>query len=142
MSSLPSGLPETVGLDEDIARFIRCSKYVRANQTIKHNAFLPAPDNDTSTFRINGLNNEEVGAIAVEHVKEKAKNGAAVCKAKVIAQAELLLVPEEPPFQHANIRGWAMDEDDAAKKSKRMEQAQKLAEESKFMNWEIQYVPS
>jgi len=134
--TLASSFSQAIDGEESMARFLRQSSYVaKSKERIKHTAFLPAPDNDTSVFRIDELQPTDVQAMAVEHVKERSKNGAAVFKAKVVTDAKLKVVAKEPPPRHANIRGWSMNDDPQMKKSERKTAAMDLAEESSWMNW-------
>lgn len=133
---LPSGLSLSIESGETIARFIRQSNYVaQSTGRIKHSAFLPAPDNDTSTFRVRDLSEQDIRELAVEHVQERAKNGAAIFSASVVAVAKLYIEAKEPPNRHANIRGWSMSDDRELRKSERKTAAMALAEESKWMHW-------
>ena len=96
--TLASSFSQAIDGEESMARFLRQSSYVaKSKERIKHTAFLPAPDNDTSVFRIDELQPTDVQAMAVEHVKERSKNGAAVFKAKVVTDAKLKVVAKEPP---------------------------------------------
>ncbi len=120
---------------ETLARFLRQSRYKNSSGRIKYNAFLPAPDHDTSVFRVQGLSKEQIKAIAVEHVNERSKNGAALFSANLVAKAKLQILSHEPPPRHANIRGWSMNEDPELSKSERNAAAMILAEDSKWMDW-------
>jgi len=52
MGTLPSGLPEYVGDDEDLARFLTQSNHFSASR-VKPSAFLPNPKyTNTSIFRM------------------------------------------------------------------------------------------
>ena len=53
MDVLPSGLPEAIADDEDLARFLTSSGHLSASMgTAKSAAFLPSPkDRETSVFR-------------------------------------------------------------------------------------------
>lgn len=134
--SLASGLPQLIDSKEQAARFLRQSSYVvKSSGRIKHNAFLPAPDHDTSVFRIEGIDQRDVQALAKEHVKERSKNGAAIFRADVVSDAKLHIEAQEPPPRHANIRAWSMNDDPDLRKSERKTAAMVLAEESKWMNW-------
>ncbi len=134
--SLPSGLPSEIGDEESIARFIRQSNYVvKTTGRIKHNAFLPAPDNDTSTFRVDSLQTHEIRSIAVEHIGERSKNGAAIFPASVVGDARLAIKSKEPPNRHANICNWSMNNDAELQTSERKTAAMVLAEESELLRW-------
>ncbi|MGJ8725777.1 MAG: hypothetical protein ACSHYB_14550 [Roseibacillus sp.] len=132
--TLESSLPATVAGREKLARFVRQSRYAKGGR-IRHDTFTPAPDNDTSVFRIEGLETEEIKALAVEHVRERSKNGAAVFLASAVKKAKLILEVKEPPPRHANIRGWSLNEDKELKTSERKLAAMVLAEESSHLAW-------
>lgn len=134
--ALLSRLDEEIAAGESVARFLRQSSYVaKTTGRIKHVAFLPAPDHDTSTFRADGLTQEELWRLAVHQVGGRAKNGAARFQANVVAEAGLKIEAEEPPERHANIRGWSMNEDPEMRKSERKTAAMILAEESRWDDW-------
>lgn len=121
---------------ERLARFLRQSSYVaKSNGRIKYNAFLPAPDHDTSVFRVDGLNANDIETLAKEHVKERSKNGAAMFTASLVNKAKLVIQSKEPPPRHANIRGWSMNDDPELKRSERNTAAMILSEDSKWLNW-------
>ncbi len=118
--SLASGLAPLLDSKEQVARFLRQSNYVvKSTGRIKHTAFLPAPDHDTSVFRTDGVGQGDVQAMAEEHVKERSKNGAAIFKASAVADAKLQIEAKEPPPRHANIRAWSMNDDLDLRKSER-----------------------
>lgn len=133
---LLSSLPDTIGDDERIARYVRQSRFAK-NGRIKHETFLPAPDHDTSVFRVDEWSTEEIRDSAIEHVKERAKNGAAIFKASSVATAKLIVTAKEPPLRHANINGWSMDEDPQRRKSERKSAAMALASESEHLTWSL-----
>lgn len=135
--ALASDLSQTIDGEEQIARFIRQSRFVtKGTGRIKHPAFLPAADDETSVFRVDGADQDEIRGMAEEHVKERSKNGAAIFKASAVIDAKLLIEAKEPPPRHANIRVWSMNADLDLRKSERKTSAMILAEESKWMNWD------
>jgi hypothetical protein len=104
---LPSGLPEAVGDDEDLARFLTSSSQFNA-ATVKPSAFMPSSKNgETSVFRHGEHPREALWQIAGEHVGfSRTVYGAAVVKAEHIRAALLQVNSSEPPPRHANITGW------------------------------------
>ena len=141
VKSLPASvmvaeLADEISASEQLARFLRQSSYVaKLTGRIKYNAFLPAPDHDTSVFRVDRLNFEEIEIIAKENVKERSKNGAAIFAANLVHKAKLEIQSKEPPPRHANIRGWSMNDDPELRRSERNTAAMILSEDSKWMNW-------
>jgi len=62
--TLPSGLPEHVGCDEDVARFLTSSGHYNAS-AVKPAAFMPNPRNgETSVFRHGAEPMDDLKAIA------------------------------------------------------------------------------
>ncbi|MEP2775341.1 MAG: hypothetical protein ABJQ93_05310 [Luteolibacter sp.] len=120
--------------DERIARVLRRSQDVaKSLGRVKYQAFMPAPDHETSVFRVTSLSDNEIREIAYANVPEKAKNGSAIFSASAIRKTELSMQAIEPPPRHANIINWSMDEDPQIRKSKRQLAASILAEESKWL---------
>ena len=111
--TLPSGLPEHVGDEEDLARFLTSSGHYNAS-AVRPSAFLPNPKNgETSVFRhgrepigeLREMGQREVGM-------ERRAHGAAIVKAKVVRSAALEVRAGEPPPRHADIIGWPWTNDD------------------------------
>jgi hypothetical protein len=104
---LASGLPDLVGDDEDLARFLTSSSQFNA-QMAKPAAFLPsATDRETSVFRHGSEPQAALWAIGDEHAaKNRTLHGAAIVKGCDVRVAQLEVVAEEPPPRHAAIRGW------------------------------------
>jgi hypothetical protein len=105
---------------------------VRANGTVKAQAFLPAKDGDTSVFCITGLPRDRIWQIADNHVVpirlQPVKGSAEIHAADALIH-NLTVTLSEPPPQHANISNWPgglspTDEE----KAKRKQIAQQLAE--------------
>lgn len=133
--TLPSGLPENVLEDEPMARFLRSSSHVaKSTGRIKYGAYLPAPDDDTSVFRREGLDDVELKKLGAEYVPNSVKHGSALILAKVIIDEGLQLIADDEPPRHANIRGWPTLDDPDLQKNKRRLKAAALAEESKWLS--------
>lgn len=131
--ALASGLPSEIADDERIARILRRSQDVaKSLGRIKYQAFMPAPDNETSIFRVSSLSDDEVRETAHKNVPDKAKNGSAIFQASAIRKTKLSLEAIEPPPRHGNIVKWSMVDDPEIRKSERQLAASILAEES---NW-------
>lgn len=113
MEMLPSGLPERVNDDEDLARFLTSSSQFNAKM-VKPAAFLPNPKNgETSVFRHGSERLDLLWQIGHEHlVDERRLHGAALFKALRVRDARLEVIAKEPPPRHANIVGWPKSTDD------------------------------
>lgn len=121
MKTLLSGLPEQVGDDEDLARFVTSKKHIKATK-VKPSAFLPNPsDNATSVYRHGGEPRSELWKIGDDNLKVHRIYGAAFIKAGPLREALLDVVGEEPPLRHANIVGWPSDDDPEMKKAREKE---------------------
>ena len=128
MEMLPSGLPEFVGDEENLARFLAQSNYF--NQAgVKPVAFLPNPKNgETSVFRHNGQDMSTLRQMGQEHISaERSLYGAAMVKALHIRAALLEVVTKEPPARHANIASWPSDVDPEMEKARRKNLANQIA---------------
>jgi hypothetical protein len=110
---LPSGLPDHVSDEEDLARFLTSSGHYNAS-AVKPAAFLPNPKNgETSVFRHGKDPLEELRAIGQREVGSARRvHGAAIVKAKAVRAAELEVKADEPPPRHADIICWPWDKED------------------------------
>ena len=131
MATLPSGLPEHVHDDEDLARFLTQSS--QFNQIMaKPAAFLPsAKDRETSVSR-HGREPAaalwELGRIAAG---DRKLYGAAVVKTRGVRKAELDALAAEPPPRHAVIVSWPWHEHDPElQKARQKECAAVIASEA------------
>ena len=127
---LPSGLPEIVADEEDLARFLTSSSQFNAVM-VKHPAFLPNPKNrETSVFRHAGLAHSQLWEIAKQHLGEhRTVHGAAIFRAKHARSAMLEIVAHEPPPRHANIVNWPSSEfDPEMAKAEQKERAIEIAQ--------------
>lgn len=113
MEMLPSGLPEIVADEEDLARFLTSSGHFNSKM-VKPSAFMPEiEDRETSVFRHNGEPPEEIWAIGEEHAAQgRTIHGAAFIKAGNVRAIRLEVFPDEPPSMHAVIRNWPWTEPD------------------------------
>ncbi len=111
--NLPSGLPEHVADEEDLARFLTSSGHY-SEKAVKPSAFMPNPKNgETAVFRHGAEPLEDLKAIAQAEVgAERRIHGAAIVKARMVRQAELELQANEPPPRHADIISWPWSKDD------------------------------
>ena len=110
---LPSGLPEIVAGEEDLARFLTSHGYFNSKM-VKPAAFLPNPaDQKTSVCRHGKEPLEELRGLASEYLPVGKKvYGAGICKTADVRAARLEVTAEEPPRRHANIVGWPINEED------------------------------
>lgn len=111
--TLPSGLPEQVADEEDLARFLTSSGHLRAS-AVRPAAFLPNPkDGETSVFRHGATPLADLQTIGKTVAGEDRRiHGAAIVKAKVVREAKLEVRSHEPPPRHANITDWPWMRDD------------------------------
>jgi hypothetical protein len=131
---LASGLPEHVGDDEDLARFLTSTSQFNA-QMAKPSAFLPSPkDHETSVFRHGDEPRAALWTIGEEHVAEKRTiYGAAIEKASDVRAALLNVIAVEPPPRHAAIRGWPHHDDPELQKAQWKERAAQVASKAALL---------
>jgi hypothetical protein len=126
---LASGLPERVGDDEDLARFLTSKSQFNA-RGVKPSAFLPSPaDQETSVFRHGAEPQADLWRIGDEHAAgDRSVHGVGIVKAADVRGAELDVFADEPPPRHAAIRGWPRTADDPElQKAQQKERAVALA---------------
>ena len=134
MATLPSGLPDHVGDDEDLARFLTQSSQFNALMA-KPVAFLPSPkDRETSVSRHGIGSLEDLWKVGLDAAGDRNLHGAALFKAHAVRMAQLDVVPAEPPPCHAAIRRWPWVEDDPElQKAKQKELAAVIASQAKLI---------
>jgi len=109
MATLLSGLPDYVGDDEDLVRFLTQSGQFNASMA-KPAAFMPNPkDRETSVSRHGREPLERLWAIGVAAAAGRGLHGAAIFKAAAVRSVQLEVLADEPPPRHAAIRGWPWD---------------------------------
>lgn len=127
---LPSGLPDAVADDEDLARLLRSSGHFSAT-VVRASAFLPAKDGMTSVIRHGAEPRQDLWKLAEIFLGIGARfHGAAVCKAAVIRAQQLDVVAKEPPPRHANVVGWPLAADPELQKAQQKERALAIASQS------------
>lgn len=128
---LPSGLPESVQPEEDLARFVTSSSYYsRQYMKVKGAAFMPNPNDNytTSVFRHGAEPRDALWRIGTENITSSTLHGAGIVSASGVRSALLEVEAKEPPDRHANIVGWSIEDDLEVQKAKQKMQAASLAE--------------
>ena len=106
MTLLSSGLPDRIGDDEDLARFLTQRGHF-TKQRVDPSAFLPSKkDRETSVSRHGREPLDSLRALGLDAAGGRTLYGAAIFKARDVGVASLQIVPDEPPPRHAVIRGW------------------------------------
>lgn len=131
MGTLPSGLSEHVGDDEDLARFLTQSNQFSASR-VKPSAFLPSPKHrNTSVFRMGADPVRLAHTWSQNNPSGRPLRGAAICQARHVRTANLDVIASEPPAAHANIEGWPwLANDIELQKAQQLERANQIAAES------------
>lgn len=124
MPVLPSGLPEVVGDDEDVARFLTQSSEF-TNELTKPRAFLPSvKDRETSVFRHRREPIEQLWVLGLSAAGSRKLYGAAILKARNVRSALLDIEASEPPARHAVITRWPwIEQDPELQKAQQKERA-------------------
>lgn len=139
MSFLLSGLPERVTNAETLGRFCGSSSwFARESKRVKYPAFLPAPDDDTSVYRVTNLSPDSIWKHADKHFVDLENqphkyHGVALVETVHVRSADIKAIAHEGPPRHANLRGWPEHDDPILQKSKRKEIATKIADKSTFL---------
>lgn len=134
MQALPSGLPEEVGDNEELARFLTQSGQFNFLGA-KPAAFLPNPRyRNTSVFRM-GNDPDQLRRTFKETVTGGRKlKGAAIVRTRKIRELFLDVVAKEPPPAHANIERWPWIKDDLEEqKARQLELAAQIAQVSEMV---------
>ena len=128
---LSSGLPDQVGDDEDLARFLTSSGQF-SSLGVKQSAFLPSPiSRETSVSRHGAEPKTVLWQLGKPAAGERTLHGVAILKAASVREVGLSVVADEPPLRHAAIRNWPWPEDDPEfRKAKHKELALCLAQKS------------
>lgn len=125
---LPSGLPELVADEEDLARFLTSRGHFNSTM-VRPVAFLPNPaDRKKSVARQGKEPITELRALAAEYLPPTTKAyGAGICTASEVRKVGLQFDANEPPRRHADIVGWPVNDDPALQKAADLERAGQLA---------------
>lgn len=134
---LPSGLPERVHDDEDLARFLTSTSQFNAKM-VKPSTYFPNPkDSVTSVYRHGREPRNELWQIGDEHLSTVRRiYGVAFINAMQVRAASLDVVGEEPPPRHANIVGWPSVDDPELQKAQQLERAALIAQHAEFVRRE------
>ena len=127
---LPSGLPDAIADEEDLARFLpSSSQFSVQKQILKPSAFLPSSkDRETSVFRHGASPREALWAVGDVWLGGRTFHGAAIVKAGAVRAAALEVFAQEPPPRHAAIRNWPwLDNDPELEKAQQKERAVLIA---------------
>src|SRR5262245_53650364 len=126
----PTNVPN-VANDELVGRYILQSSYVRSDQTVRPNAFMPPPDLELSVTRHLLATTQELWSIGndVAAATGKTLHGrgdvqAAICVAQSL---EVLAAPLSINPNHAHVTGWPID------KSAQKNIAQEIASRTKYV---------
>lgn len=99
--------------DESVARFLTSSgHFAKTKGTVKYRAFLPRPDDlTTSVFRVKGLPERKIRLLGNHFVREKLPPnrtlyGRGELEVADVVQVGLEVHPTEEPVRHADIVGW------------------------------------
>ena len=128
MATFPSGLPEQVGDDENLTRFLTQGSHFNSLMP-RPAAFLPHPKyKNTSVFRI-GNDPERLRETWNAGANgERTLKGAAITKASGVRAIGLEVMAKEPPPAHANLEGWPwLENDPELQKARQLELATQLA---------------
>lgn len=115
--------------EDVVSRFAFDDSYFRADNSVKHRAFMPSDEGCTSVFIVTGLTHVQCVAHGNAHVtplRGKPLRGFVKVSAQAVFDASLQIADDEPPPKHANLLGW--QEDLQARKL----QAQAVAEEAEY----------
>ncbi len=104
-------MEESIQSSEPLARFITDKSYFRpSNKTVRHNAFMPNRDGETSVYRIIGLVDPEIFEIGRRFVADKRNKpllGRADIEVLKILDRDLTVISDPVPHpRHANIVDW------------------------------------
>jgi hypothetical protein len=135
MATLPSGLPDSVADDENLARFLTSASQFNAKGA-KPSAYLPSEVyRNTSVFRHGEQPKAELLNIWTQNSQPgRNLHAIATCKARDVRAARLDVLADEPPPRHANIEGWPWnDADPDMAKAARKELAAVIAQSAEVI---------
>jgi hypothetical protein len=110
--SVDTGVP-SIANDELLARFVVFSRWVRRDQTVKPDAFIPHPYPDLSVTRHKDLHAEDLWQIGqrIADARPASLYGRADVTAVDVRRQKLEVEPRPVPenLNHASIIGWPAD---------------------------------
>jgi len=100
--------PPPITDNEWLARFILFGRWLRGDQTVRPDAFIPHPWPNLSVTRRLGLDEEELWRIGQNVADQRSLPlyGRADIRARSIRKHRLDIQPTPEPRNHANITGW------------------------------------
>ena len=101
--------PPPVTDNEWLARFILFGRWLRADRTVRPDAFIPYPWPDLSVARHLGLAEAELWRIGQKVADQRTLpllHGRADIRARAVRRHRLDIHPTPEPRNHANIAGW------------------------------------
>jgi hypothetical protein len=118
-----------VDKNEILSRFILYSKWIRGDNTIRPEAFVPHPHIDLSVTRQKNITESKLWELGndVAVIRNRILHGRADIAAESIFLNRLIIEPSEPPLNHANIKGFPEE------KSEQKLIAMELASKSEFI---------
>lgn len=119
----------TVADGEILARFVLFSRWIRADGTVKPDAFVPDKNLELSVTRHFGLSHQELWQIGQEiaDARPAKLHGRADVMADNVRKQFLDVIPTPQPRNHANIVSWP------GEKSAQKIIEQELAAEAEFV---------
>jgi hypothetical protein len=106
-----------VAASEQIARYILSARYFSiTKRTVKYGAYMPAPNGETSVYRISNIAENEIWDIGRKYVAGPSKRTLRArgdTTAELITKTGLEISPETTPHPlHANIVNWPSEKDE------------------------------
>ena len=107
----------SVAASEQIARYILSKRYFSvSNRTVKYGAYLPAPNGETSVYRISNISEKGIWDIGCKYVAGPSKrtlHARGDTAAVAITKTGLEIASETTPHPlHANIVNWPSEKDE------------------------------
>jgi hypothetical protein len=108
----PANLPD-VAESESVTRYLMFSKWYRADQTIKYEAFMPPDDLEFSVTRLLQATDAEVWEVGKQVAAERNRtlHGRTDVLVRVFKRQQLLMQADALPNNpnHAKVTGWSAD---------------------------------
>jgi len=107
-------MEEEVSVDELVARFITGKDYYRPKDgTVKHNAFMPSREGETSVYRTKDLADDEIFEIGriyfAEKIGKDLKGRADIPAFEVFEKGLAIVSQPTDHSRHASIVDWPQD---------------------------------